>query len=298
VTVLPFSQGSLLEAASRRLRRRAVVEQRWTTATLVAGTVIAFGIPIFAFLASLRSGFAPNRLDFSATLQAPSWTHPFGTDDVGRDVFTRSLAAVSTDYRIAIITTVVPLVIGIILGILAGVFRGFIEAVIMRMADVIMAFPLLVFIIAAEAALGAGVTGVYVGLIVFGWAVFARITRAEMLVLREQTFMKAVETMGLPRWRILLFHAFPNLLRPNLAYTMATLILNILTLATLSFLGLGVQPPTPELGAIIASGQPYLLTAWWISTLPGVLLVLIGIGFSLLGDGIDERIGRIAQLSQ
>jgi peptide/nickel transport system permease protein len=131
---------------------------------------------------------------------------------------------------------------------------------------------------------------------IVSWALYARLTRAEMLVLREQQFMLAARTLGYSTPRILLRHALPHLIRPNLVFSMADIVLNILVLASLSFLGVGVQPPTPELGAIVADGQQYLLTSWWITTLPGLLLVLVGAGFSLVGDGIADRFGQRLEL--
>jgi peptide/nickel transport system permease protein len=138
---------------------------------------------------------------------------------------------------------------------------------------------------------GQGLTGVYVGLIAVGWALYARITRAEMLVLKEQQYVLAAQTLGFSHWRVLFRHAIPNTLRPNIVFSMADIVLNILFLSSLSYLGLGVVPPTPEWGAIVADGQPYLFTAWWISALGGLAIVIVGIGFSLIGDGLADRLG-------
>ena len=130
-----------------------------------------------------------------------------------------------------------------------------------------------------------------------GWSIYARLTRGEMLVLREQQFILAAETLGFSRKRIILRHAMPNLLRPNLVFSMADFVLNILLAASLSFLGLGVQPPRPEWGAMVAEGQNFLLNAWWITTLPGVVIVIVGIGLSLIGDGLAERLGERFRLT-
>jgi peptide/nickel transport system permease protein len=201
------------------------------------------------------------------------------------------LAATWLDYSVAIATTYVPLAIGVTLGAAAGYFGGWLDAVVMRIVDIVIAFPFMIFVIAFIAVFGPGLTGIYVGLTAFAWAYFARITRAEMLVLRERQYIKAAQTLGLSTPRILVRHAMPNLLRPNLVFSMATIVLNILTLASLSYLGLGVRPPTPEWGAIVADGQNYLFTQWWISTLPGLVIVIVGVGFSLIGDGLSDRLG-------
>jgi peptide/nickel transport system permease protein len=149
----------------------------------------------------------------------------------------------------------------------------------------------MIFVLAFIAIFGPGLTGIYVGLVVFGWAFYARITRAEMLSLREQDFISAAKTLGFPTRRVVFVHAIPNLLRPNLVFSMATIVLNILALASLSYLGLGVRPPTPEWGAIVSDGQQDLFTSWWIATLPGLVIVLVGVGFSLIGDGLADRLG-------
>lgn len=285
------SGGERLALRLERLERAAKAERRFTTATLAVGAVIVLAIPLAALCAPLLGVPDPNHQDLGAVLQSPSWAHPFGTDSVGRDLFSRTLAATWVDYPVGIVTTYVPLAMGVALGVIAGYFGGFLDALIMRIADVFLAFPFMVFVIAFIAVFGAGLLGVYVGIIAFGWASFARITRGEMLVLRERQFMRAGQTLGLPTRRILFVHALPQLLRPNLVFSMAVVVLNILALASLSYLGLGVQPPTPEWGAIVADGQQYLFTAWWVSTLPGLVVVLAGVGFSLLGDGLAARFG-------
>lgn len=278
-------------ARAAKLRKHAAAEARWSTLAIVAGVVIVVGVPIVSLLGPLVGFGHPLRPNFSAVLQPPSFQYPFGTDALGRNVLSQVFAATPIDYEVGIITTVIPLVIGLALGAIAGYFGGWLDAVIMRIVDVVIAFPFLVFVLAFIAVFGPGLAGIYVGLIAFDWAFFARVTRAEMLVARERDFMTAARTLGLPAHRILLRHALPNVLRPNLVVAMATLVLNILTLAGLSYLGLGVQPPTFEWGAIVASGQTYLLSAWWVSTLPGLVIVLVGVGFSLIGDGIADRLG-------
>jgi peptide/nickel transport system permease protein len=286
-----------LNSSLRRLRAEAVRERRWTTVTIVVGALIVVGMPVVAIIAPRLGLVDPNFQNFNAVLQPPSWSHPLGTDSVGRDLLSRTLSATLVDYEIGLITTYVPLVIGVALGVIAGYARGVLDALIMRATDVIVAFPFLVFVIAFMAVVGVGLQGIYVGFIAFGWAYFARITRAEMLVLREQQFIRAAQTLGLPRWRIVLVHAVPNILRSSLVFSVMSIMLNILGTAGLSYLGLGVQPPRPEWGAIVAEGQQYLFTAWWISTLPGLVVVLVGVGFSLLGDGIADRFGDDVRLA-
>jgi peptide/nickel transport system permease protein len=279
-------------ARADRLRRRATAERRFASLSVVIGVAIIVGIPLISLAGSLFGVAAhPNRPDFAAILQPPSWSRPFGTDAIGRDVFARVLAATPLDYEVSILTTVGSLVIGVTMGIVAGYFGGSVDTIIMRTVDSLIAFPFFIFVMAFVAVYGEGLVGIYVGLIAFGWAFFARITRAEMLAIRDRQFINAAQLSGLPTRRILLVHALPNVLRPNFVIAMATVVWNILTLAALSYLGLGVQPPTPEWGAIIANGQTYLFSAWWVSTLPGFVVVLVGVGFSLVGDGMADRLG-------
>jgi peptide/nickel transport system permease protein len=232
----------------------------------------------------------PDQINLVNTLAKPSLAHPFGTDGLGRDVFLRTVYASGLDLEVGVITTVVPLVIGMVLGLLSGFFGGWLDAIVMRVMDALLAFPFMVLIMAFVTIFGAGLTGVYVGLIVASVPYFARLTRGEMLVLREHQFMMAARTLGYSNRRIVFKHALPHLLGPNLVYTPSSILSNILTLAALSYLGLGVQPPTPEWGAIIGDGQQYLLNAWWLSTLPGLFVVVVGVAFSLTGDGLAERL--------
>jgi peptide/nickel transport system permease protein len=272
----------------------AASEQRAARKGLGVGLWCGIAIISLAVLATIVVRVAnvghPDRIELLNELLAPSLSHPFGTDALGRDVLMRTVYATGLDLQVGLITTVVPLVIGMVLGLLAGFFGRWVDALVMRVMDALLAFPFIVLIISFVAIFGVGLTGVYVGLTVASVPVFARLTRGEMLVLREQQFMMAARTLGYSNRRIIFKHALPHLVRPNLVYFPSNMLGNVLTLAALSYLGLGVQPPTPEWGAIIAGGQSYLLTSWWISTLPGLFVVIVGIGFSLTGEGLAERL--------
>ncbi|HEX4837284.1 MAG TPA: ABC transporter permease [Solirubrobacteraceae bacterium] len=232
---------------------------------------------------------SPTALKLESTLAHPSVHHPFGTDDLGRDVLSRTLAATWLDLGVAFATTYVGVLVGVLLGAVAGYLGGWLERVIMRLTDVVIAFPFIVLVIAIVAIVGPGIEGVAIGLVAAGWAFYARFTRAEMLSLREREYIQAARTLGFSRRRIVLRHALPNIIRPSLTYSVSDMVLNILYIASLSYLGLGIQPPTAEWGAIISDGQQYLLTAWWISTLPGVVVVIVGVGLVLVGDGLADR---------
>lgn len=278
------------------LRKQVDRQQRWSNLTLWAGVVLIVVVVLSAVLAGVIAKAPPTQQNLLESLHSPSPAHPFGTDQFGRDVFSRALHGMRVDLVLGLVTTYVPMVLGIALGAVAGYFRGWRESVIMRLVDVTIALPFIVLVLAIVAIVGPGLKGVYIGVMIVSWALYARLTRAEMLVLREQQFIVAGRALGYSTPRILVRHALPHLIRPNLVFSMADIVLNILVLASLSFLGVGVQPPTPELGAIVADGQQYLLTAWWITTLPGLMLVVLGAGFSLLGDGIADRFGQRLEL--
>lgn len=280
-----------------RLRRQARADRRWASWTLWIGAGIVGIVALAAIFAPLIAPYAPNQQNLADAFQSPSWGHLMGTDNLGRDIFSRVVYAARVDLQIGVITTYVPLLTGVVLGAIAGYFGGWVDTVIMRLVDVVIAFPFLVLVIAILAVVGPGLKGLYIAVLAVGWSMYARLTRAEMLVLREQQFVLAAESLGFSRWRIIFRHAVPNLLRPNIVFSMADFVLNILLAASLSFLGLGVRPPTAEWGAMVAEGQNFLLNAWWITTLPGLVIVIVGIGLSLIGDGLAERLGERFQLT-
>jgi peptide/nickel transport system permease protein len=292
-----IARQELLLAHAGRLGRRARSDRRWATWTLWVGVAILAVVAVAAVFAPLIAPADPNTQNLLESFRPPSWSHLMGTDNLGRDLFSRVVYAGRTDLQIGIIMTYVPLATGIVLGAVAGYFGGWIESLIMRLVDVVIAFPFLVLVIAILAVAGPGLKGMYIAVLAVGWSLYARLTRAEMLVLREQQFILAAETLAFSKRRIIFRHALPNLLRPNLVFSMADFVLNILLAASLSFLGLGVRPPTPEWGAMIADGQSFLLNAWWIATLPGLVIVVVGIGLSLIGDGLADRLGERFRLT-
>lgn len=261
----------------------------------------AVGLLLAFLLASLLQPLLglpqPDSQNLADALQAPSAAHLFGTDDLGRDVFSRTLSATKLDLPVALSVTAISMVVGIALGAIAGFFGHAVDAVIMRAADLVLAFPFLVLVLAVAAIFGPGLTGYYIGVPIVGWAVYARLTRAQMLVVREKDYMHAARTLGYSPKRTVLRHAAPNVWRPAVTYSMADAVLNIGLLATLSFLGVGVQPPTSEWGAIIADGQQFLFQAWWISTLTGLALVVVGICLAMTGDAVADLLGEEVKLA-
>lgn len=269
-------------SAARRWFRRLPMSVK------IGGSIVAL-YALIALFAPLIAPYGENQLDFNAVLAAPSSAHFFGTDDAGRDVFSRSLYGMRLDLGLALLVTYIPLPVGALMGAIAGYFGGWVDAVISRLGDVMIAFPFIVLIIAVVAIVGPGAGGFLIGVPIASWALYARLARSQMLVLREQPFMMATVALGYSRRRSIFKHAFPNVLRPCLVYSTVDLIINLLVFASLSYLGLGVQPPTADLGSIISDGQSYLLSAWWITTLPGLFLVVFAVGVGVLGEGLADR---------
>jgi peptide/nickel transport system permease protein len=256
------------------------------------GSTIVAVVALLGILAPLLTPYDPVVGNFREALQPPSLAHPFGTDNFGRDILARVLYGARIDLEIGFITTYVPLLIGVALGAIAGYVGGWLDNLLMRIVDLLIAFPFLVLIIVILAILGPGIQNMYIAVFSVGWTMYARLTRAEMLVIREQEYILAARALGYGRRRIIFRHALPNLIGSSLVFSMSDFVLNILLASSLSFFGMGVQPPAPEWGAIIAEGRDWLLQAWWISTLPGIALIVTGLGLSLIGDGLARMLGQ------
>jgi peptide/nickel transport system permease protein len=250
------------------------------------GAGIVLVIAVAAVLAPVLAPYDPNQVNILASLEAPSSAHWMGTDFVGRDVFSRVLYGTRLDLAVVLIVTAISLVFGTVVGTVAGYFGRWVDAIISRAADTAIALPFLVVVLAVVAVTGVGLVGVCLGILLVDWSVYARIARAEMLALREQEFVLASRALGYRHLRIIVRHVLPNVVAPGLTYATIDLVSNLVAIAAMSYLGFGAQAPAAELGSIIASGQSYLLTAWWISTLPAVVLAAIGIGVGLIGDGL------------
>jgi len=255
---------------------------------LMIGIVIILLMLAIGLLAPVLSPYDPMKPNYSSIIQPPSLSHPFGTDAFGRDVLTRVMYGARIDLRVGITAVLSPFIIGIILGSLAAYFGGVVETIIMRILDIVQAFPFIVLIIAVVAILGPGLNNMYIAVALTAWVVYARLIRSEILVQKEQEYVIAAQAMGASNGRVMLRHLMPNTITSSIVYSMADIALYILLAAALSFLGLGAKPPTPEWGALITEGQAYMTTAWWMSTLPGLAIVITGIGLSLIGDGLSD----------
>jgi peptide/nickel transport system permease protein len=253
---------------------------------------IGVGLVIFVFLlawvAAWLSPYDPIEQNLRNGLQDPSWEHPLGTDQFGRDVLTRILYGMRIDLEIGIIATAYTMLIGVAVGAITGYFGGWVDSIFMRFLDMLIAFPRLVLTIAVIAMLGQGIINMYIAIGVVGWIAYARLLRGEVLVAKETEYAVAARTIGAKNSRIIWRHLMPNVITPCIVFAMSDVILNILYVSALGFLGLGVQPPSPEIGTMIADGRKLILTYPNLTTFPGMAVVLIGVAFSVLGDGLAD----------
>ncbi len=264
---------------------------RWLrNRNLLLGGGMLLILVLIAIFAPVLTPLNPLGQDYTSILLSPSLQHPFGTDNFGRDVLTRVIYGTRIDLRIGLTAVIAPFIIGTALGCLAGYFGGWLDTIIMRCVDVVQAFPFIVLIVAIVAVLGPGINNMYVAVALTAWIVYARLIRGEILVVKNKEFIQASRTVGLTDARIIIRHILPNVISPAIVYAMADIALYIGLAAALSFLGLGAKPPAPEWGVMITEGQPFITTAWWMSALPGLALVITGIALSLVGDGLADAL--------
>jgi peptide/nickel transport system permease protein len=257
---------------------------------LVAGVTLVGLIVVIGLLGPHLSPYDPLAVDLSSALLPSSRAHWLGTDQFGRDLLTRIVYAIRVDIPIVVLSTVSSLGVGLLLGSLAGYYGGWIDAVVSGMIDVLIAVPYLVLVLGSVAVVGPGTGTIYLAIVIVGWVAYARIMHAQIRMARTQQYVEAARAVGNGYLRVLGRHVLPNTIHAALVYAMGDLVLNLHLLAALSFLGLGVQPPTPEWGAMVADGQSFVLDAWGLSTWPGVAVALVGISFSLVGDGLGDAL--------
>lgn len=277
------------EAIAGPLARKARLRQ---PPSLIIGSALLTLIVLAAALAPWLTPYDPIAQNLRETLQPPSAEHWLGTDHLGRDVMSRLLHAARLDLFIGVGAVITPFVVGIGLGAVAGYYGGRIDAAISALVDMVMAFPYYVLIIALVFSLGPGITSIFVAVALVGWVSYARIVRGEFLAERDKEYVLAAKALGFSDVRIIFRHILPNVITQPLTYAMSDIIVIIVGVVTLSYLGLGVPPPTPDWGSMIAAGQTFITTHWQLSTVPGLAVILVGLAFSLIGDGLTQRLRR------
>lgn len=235
--------------------------------------------------------YDPLASDTAATLQAPSWQHWFGTDQLGRDIFSRVIVATRLDFVIAITSVALVFALGGFAGIASGFFGGWTDRTVGRISDTIMAFPLFVLAMGIVAALGNTVTNIVIATAIINFPLYVRVARAEANIRRDAGFVQAARLSGNGEFRILLMHILPNIMPIMMVQISLTMGYAILNAAGLSFIGLGVRPPTPEWGIMVAEGAGNIISGeWWIAFFPGLALMIAVFTFNLLGDGLRDLV--------
>ena len=256
----------------------------------VCGLVLVLLFLFMAVFGPYISPSDPYKIDFAKRLRPPSSGNPFGTDEYGRDLLSRVLHGARVSLIVGIVTLAICVPVGVALGLIAGYFGGVVDEVIMRVTDIFLAFPALVLAMALSVAMGSGLMTVMIALAVVWWPAYVRITRGQVLSVRENLFVEAAKAMGISDFWIIARHILPNVLSPIIVIATMDMGAVILTAAALSFIGLGAQPPTPEWGRLVADGQPYFPECWWYVFFPGIAIFLTVLGFNLLGDGIRDAL--------
>ncbi|MGO4739383.1 nickel transporter permease [Bosea sp. 2KB_26] len=278
--------------ASRRQARLGQYYRQWLAFRRNPAAVIGLTIVVLLLLAA---AFAPMLAPYDPLAQAldkrllpPSATNWFGTDSLGRDIFSRVVYGSRVTLVIVLLVVITVGPIGLLIGAAAGYLGGWVDRVLMRITDVFLAFPRLVLALAFVAALGPGLENAVIAIAFTAWPPYARVARAETLIIRNQDYISAVRLQGASQWRIVLRHVVPMCLPSLIVRSTLDMAGIILTAAGLGFLGLGAQPPIPEWGAMISAGREQIFDQWWVATFPGLAICVVALGFNLLGDGLRD----------
>jgi peptide/nickel transport system permease protein len=255
---------------------------------MALGTAIILGLILVALMAPFIAAQDPFEQVLGDRLLPPSAGHLFGTDGLGRDIFARVVYGARVTLTIALLVAAIGTPLGMLIGVVAGYLGGAVDEILMRMADVFLAFPRLILAIAFAAALGPGVENAVLAIAIAHWPSYARLARAETLNVKSNDYIQAMRVLGAGKVRIMASHIAPLCMSSiivRMSLDMGTI---ILTAAGLGFLGLGAQPPVPEWGLMVSDGRQYLVDQWWVSTLPGMAILVVVMGFNLLGDGVRD----------
>lgn len=256
----------------------------------VAGLAIVLGFFVMSLLTPVVAPYDPAAIDVDNILAPPSARHLFGTDDLGRDVFTRMLYGAGISLKVGFVAVGIATIIGVLLGSIAGYYGGVIDLIIMRFVDIMLCFPSFFLILAVIAFLEPSIFNIMAVIGLTSWMGITRLVRAEFLSLKERDFVLAVKAMGAKSPRIIFLHILPNAMAPVLVAATLGVASAVLVESALSFLGIGVQPPTPSWGNILTLGQSTLGVAWWLSLFPGMAILITVLGYNLLGEGIRDAI--------
>ncbi len=259
--------------------------------TLWTGVVVVGSVVLVALLAPWIAPADPNQQDLASGLLAPSAQHWLGTDQLGRDILSRLLHAPRTDLRVAVVAVLFPFVLGTLLGSVAGYFGGWVDRVVGYVVDTVLAFPFYIVALAIVGVVGAGEVGIYLAYGAVGWVAYARVIRQTTRLAATQTWAVAARDSGLSHATVLTRHVLPNTIAQSIVFLFTDIVFVIVSVVTLSYLGLGIQQPTAEWGSMISDGQAYITSNWWMCVAPGLAVAYTGIGLSLIADGLTDRLG-------
>jgi len=256
----------------------------------VFGAVIIFIFFLLVIFGNRIAPYDPIAQNYSNMLKPPSFEHPFGTDHVGRDILSRVIVGAKYSFLIGFGVVFIEGVIGTILGLIAGFYGGYIDTIIMRLVDTMLSIPAMVLALVIAGTLGGGLIPVILAMTVISWAHFTRLVRGEVLSVREDLYVESAKSLGASNYKVMKDHILPNIISTTIVFSTLEIPWAILFSAGLSFLGVGVQPPAPEWGNIIASGRTYLTNEWWIATFPGLVLMVLVLSFNFVGDGLRDAL--------
>jgi peptide/nickel transport system permease protein len=278
--------------SSRRQARLGQMYRKWLAfrrnPLAMVGLGIIVALLLVAAFAPLIATADPLAQNLDRRLLPPSGTNVFGTDSLGRDIFSRIVYGTRVTLVIVLLVVVSVGPIGLLIGATSGYLGGWVDRALMRMTDVFMAFPRLVLALAFVAALGPGLENAVIAIAITAWPPYARVARAETLIIRQQDYIAAIRLQGASQWRIVWKHVVPLCLPSLIVRTTLDMAGVILIAAGLGFLGLGAQPPIPEWGAMISAGREQIFDQWWVATFPGIAICIVALGFNLLGDGLRD----------
>lgn len=275
---------------AHRSRLRTTVETVLRNRLAVSGLVILLVLIVVALFAPAIAPYQINEVDIANRLAGPSAEHWFGTDELGRDVFSRVVIAARVSLQVGFIAVGIAVAVGVPIGLIAGYYGGWADAILMRLMDILFSIPAIVLAIAILAALGPNITNAMIAIGVVYTPIFARITRGSVLSLRDSVFVVAARSLGATDTRILRTHILPNVIAPIIVQTSLSLAFAILAEAALSFLGLGVQPPAPAWGRMLSEAQGFLQQAPWMAIFPGAAIFLTVFAFNAFGDGLRDAL--------
>lgn len=279
-----LEQAPAIAISSRRRQLANALRQP----SIGVGAVIMLLFVLAALLAPLAAPYNPLAQNIQASLKAPAADHLFGTDKLGRDIFSRILYGARISLFVGLSVVLISASVGTLLGVLAGYLGGWADEALMRITDIFFAFPALILAMAIAGALGPSLQNALIAISAVTWPVYARLLRGQVLALKEREFVLAAKTVGVPEWQIVLRHLIPNMLAPLLVQASFDMGGAITSVAGLSFIGFGAQPPTPEWGVMISDARNYMATAWWMGSFPALAIMLVVGSFNLLGDGLRD----------